>query len=143
MGIFIYVNNTPVIWYSKRQNKVETPSFGSEFIALMIGTDLVEAMRYKITCFGLWMDSPDSIFCDNKLVVNNTSVPTSILNKRHNAICYDQVRESQSAGKIRVRWIPGEINPADLLTRNTISGNDRHSIVEIVFHNKEVKRKDD
>ena len=66
-----------------------------------------------------------------------------MLNKRHNTIWYHQVRESQEAGKIRVRWIQGEINPADLFMKNTMSGNDSHSIVEIVFHNKEVKRKDD
>ena len=33
-GILIYVNNSPVLWYSKRQNSVETSSFGSEFVAL-------------------------------------------------------------------------------------------------------------
>ena len=26
-GILIYVNNTPVIWYSKRQNTLETSFF--------------------------------------------------------------------------------------------------------------------
>ena len=33
-GILIYLQNTPIIWYSKRQNTVESSSFGSEFIAL-------------------------------------------------------------------------------------------------------------
>ena len=48
LGVSIYVINTPVIWYSKRQNTVETLSFGSEFVALEIATELVEALRYKI-----------------------------------------------------------------------------------------------
>ena len=47
-GILIYVNNTPVIWYSKRQNTVETSYFGSEFVALRITTELVDAPRYKL-----------------------------------------------------------------------------------------------
>ena len=132
-----------MIWYSKRQNTVETSFVCPEFLALMIATGSVEALRYNLRCFGVRLDVPAIISCDKKSVITNASVKTSILNKRHNAICYDQVRESQSAGKILVRWIPGEINPADLLTRNTISGNDRHSIVENFFHNKEVKRKDD
>ena len=37
-GIIIFVNNSPIIWYSKRQNTVESSSFGSEFIALRIAT---------------------------------------------------------------------------------------------------------
>ena len=30
-GIIIYVNNTPVIWYNKRQKKIEASTFGFEF----------------------------------------------------------------------------------------------------------------
>jgi hypothetical protein len=33
-GIFIFVQNAPIIWFSKRQNTVEAATFGSEFIAL-------------------------------------------------------------------------------------------------------------
>ena len=105
--IMIYVNITSVIWYSKRKNTLETSSFGSEFVALSIATELVEALRYKHRCFGVRLDIPDSIFCDNKLVVTNTSVPTSMLNKRHNAICYHRVRGSQVVGNIPVGWVPG------------------------------------
>ena len=37
-GIIIYVNNAPIIWYSKQQNAVEASSFGSEFVAPRIAT---------------------------------------------------------------------------------------------------------
>ena len=33
-GIIIFVQNAPIIWFSKRQNTVESSSFGSEFVAL-------------------------------------------------------------------------------------------------------------
>ena len=32
-GIFHMVNQTPVVWFSKRQNTVETATYGSEFVA--------------------------------------------------------------------------------------------------------------
>ena len=32
-GIIIYVNDEPIIWYSKRQNTVEASSFGSYFFS--------------------------------------------------------------------------------------------------------------
>ena len=85
-GIFIYVNNTPVVWYLKRQNTLETSSFGLEFVALSDAIELFEALRYKLICFGVRLDGPASIFCDNKLLVTNSSVPTSMLNKRHISI---------------------------------------------------------
>ena len=36
--IIIYVNNAPIIWYSKLQNTIEASSFGSDFVALSIST---------------------------------------------------------------------------------------------------------
>ena len=76
--------------------------FGLEFVALRIATELVEALRYKLRCVGVRLDGPAIIFYDNNSVVTNTSVPTSMLNKRQNEICYHQLRESQAAGNIRV-----------------------------------------
>eukprot|EP00978_Attheya_sp_CCMP212_P039108 scaffold200363_cov50-Attheya_sp.AAC.4 len=32
-GILIYVNNAPMIWYTKKQNTVEAANYGSEFVA--------------------------------------------------------------------------------------------------------------
>ena len=65
-GIIIFVNNTPIICYSKLQNTVESSSFGSEFIASQIATEMVEGLMYKIHMFGLAIDGPDDVFCDNK-----------------------------------------------------------------------------
>jgi len=33
-GVLLFVNQAPILWYSKSQNTVETSTFGSEFIAL-------------------------------------------------------------------------------------------------------------
>ena len=118
---------------------VEMSSFGSDFAALSISTELVEALRYKLRFCGVRMDGPASIFCDDNLVVANASVLTSMLNKIHNAICYHRLRGSQAAGKIRVGWVPGGSNFEYLLTKTTMDGNVGHSIVEIIFHNKAAK----
>ena len=78
-GVLIYINQAPIIWYSKRQNTVEASSFGSEYIALRICTEMVEALRYKLRCFGV----PVQGLMYYVSVVTNSSVPTSVLNKRH------------------------------------------------------------
>ncbi len=92
--ILIYMNQAPIIWYSKRQNTVEASSFGSEYIALRICTEMVEVLRYKLRCFGVPIEGVCDVMCDNRSVVTNSSVPTSVLNMRHNAICYHRVREA-------------------------------------------------
>ena len=33
-GFIIYLNSAPIYWHSKKQNSVESSSFGSEFIAM-------------------------------------------------------------------------------------------------------------
>ena len=52
-GIIIYANNEPIIWYSKHQNTVEASSFGFEVFDIMIATDMIEALRYKLRSFGI------------------------------------------------------------------------------------------
>jgi hypothetical protein len=137
-GVLIYVNNALITWYSKRQNTVESSSFGSEFVALRIATELIESLRYKLRMFGVPIEGTTNVYCDNKSVVTNASIPTSVLNKRHNAICYHRVREAQAAGIINVLWIEGTSNLADLLTKTTLASNVKHDISDCIFSNKSV-----
>ena len=65
-GIVIYVNNAPIIWYSKHQDTVEASGFGLEFLASGIATDMIEDLQYKLNCFGVSLDGPAEVFCDNK-----------------------------------------------------------------------------
>ena len=43
-GIIIFVQNAPIIYYSKKQNTIEAASFGSEFVALRICKELIVAL---------------------------------------------------------------------------------------------------
>ena len=116
-GILIFVNRAPIIWFSKRQNTVETSTFGSEFIAMKIAVELLEALRYKLRMFGVPIDGPANMFCDNQSVVVNVTVPESTLSKKHNAIAYHRVREAVAAKIVRVAKEPTETNLADPLTK--------------------------
>ena len=60
-GIIIFLNNAPVIWFSKKQNTVESSSFGSEFVALRIAWDLIVGLRYKLRMFGVPIVGPASV----------------------------------------------------------------------------------
>ena len=52
-GIIIYVNNAPIIWYSKKNNTVEASSFGSDVFSPRIFTETIEALGYKFICLGI------------------------------------------------------------------------------------------
>ena len=80
-GVLIYVNNAPILWLGQRQNTVKSSSFGSEYVALRVAGDIMECLRFKLRCFGINIDGVTEIVCDNKTVVSNPSVPSSILNR--------------------------------------------------------------
>lgn len=64
-GILIFCNRAPIIWFSKRQNTVETSTFGSEFQAMKNAVELVESLlRYKLRMFGVPIEGPTNVFCD-------------------------------------------------------------------------------
>ena len=44
MGVLIFVNKVPIVWFSKCQNTVELSTFGSEFIVLKESIDLIEGL---------------------------------------------------------------------------------------------------
>jgi hypothetical protein len=117
IGIIIFVNRAPIIWYSKQQNTVETSTFGSEFVAAQIAVELIESLRYKLRMFGVLIDGPTNMYCDNNSVCSNSTKPESTLKKKHNAIAYHRVREAVATQTIRVAWEPTDSNIVDMLTK--------------------------
>jgi hypothetical protein len=116
-GIVIFLNSAPIIWYSKKQNTVESSTFGSKFVALCTAVELIIALRYKLRMFGVPLIGPANVFCDNQSVVHNATTPESTLSKKHNAICYHRVREAAAAQIIRVAKEDSATNLADALTK--------------------------
>ncbi len=116
-GIILFVNNTPVKWMSKKQKTVETSTYGSELVAARIATEMVMEVRYNLRMLGVEIDGPALMLGDNKSVVLNTTMPSSALKKKHNAIAYHRVRESIAAGILRFIHIPSSENLADFLTK--------------------------
>lgn len=107
----------PVKWYSKRQKTVETSSYGSELVALRIAIELVQELRYKLRMLGVPIDRLTTMYGDNMAVFLNTTVPSSQLKKKHNAISYHRVCEAIAAKIVRFAHIPSTMNIADILTK--------------------------
>lgn len=126
------INMAPVLWYSRRQNTVETSTFGSEFVALRIATELIESLRYKLLMFGVPIEGSANVFCDNESVVKSSGVPESRLKKKHCSIAYHRVREAIAAGTLLVYYERSESNLADLLTK-ILTANKREPLVQALL----------
>jgi len=116
-GIIIFLNRAPITWYSKKQNTVESSTFGSEFVALRIATELIISLRYKLRMMGIPIRTPCITFCDNETAIRNSTIPESMLKKKHNSIAYHRVREAVAADILRIGYIPSSDNLADMFTK--------------------------
>jgi hypothetical protein len=117
-GILLFCNRAPTIWFSKRQNSVEASTFGSEFTAMKNAVEMIESLRYKLRMFGVPIDGPTNIFCNNGAVCANTTQPKSTLTKKHHSIAYHRSsREAVAAGTVRVSKEHTSTNLADIFTK--------------------------
>ncbi|KAL7515917.1 hypothetical protein ACHAWX_000987 [Stephanocyclus meneghinianus] len=116
-GIFIFVNNTMIKMFSKKQNTVESSMYGSEMVTMRVARDFIVEMRIKLKMFGCPIAGPENVYCDDKGVVSNTSIPESMLSKKHNSINYHLIQEVVAAKIMRVAKENTQTNLSDALTK--------------------------
>ena len=134
-GIVMMVNSTVVRTFSKRQTTVESSTYGSELVASRIATDLAVEISYTLQMLGVPVDGSILLLGDNKSVVLNTTIPSSALKKKHNAIAYHRVREAIAARIVRFCHVDTEVNLADVLTK-PLANDDFHRLIRpILFRN--------
>ena len=73
-------------------------------------------------------------------VVLNTSVPSSALKKRHNAISYHRVREARAAKVMSFAYIRSEENFSDVLKKPLSDEKFHHLMKKWFFRVPEVSR---
>ena len=116
-GIMVFVNKTLVRYISKRQKTVETSSYGSELVAARMAVEIAMEYRYALRMMGVEIDGPCRMFGDNNSVILNTTLPSSMLKKKHQAIAYHAVRTAQACRIISFEHCRSEDNWADILTK--------------------------
>ena len=131
-GIMIYINMSPIIWYSKRQNTVESSTFGAELVAMRIATEMIEALRYKLKMLGVPLAGPARVMCDNQSVVISSSFPETTLKKKHCSIAYHRIREAVASNKLLIYFEYSVSNVADLFTK-VLPANERHPLIQSVL----------
>jgi hypothetical protein len=118
MSIIIHlVNQTPVQWVCRKQNVVETATYGSELMSARQATEQVMDLRYTLRMMGISLDGLAWMFGDNQSVMTSSNIPHAKLNKRHNALSYRRVREAISAKLLYFIHIDSKLYPSDFLIK--------------------------
>ena len=117
-AVLHFVNQTPIEWFSKKQPTVETATYGSEFVAAKMAVQQAMGLRTFFRYLGISITGPTHLFGDNGSVVTSGSLPHSPLRKRHHALSYHYTREAIASGAIDFQFLPGHLNPADILSKH-------------------------
>jgi hypothetical protein len=96
-GILHFINQTPCHWYSRRQGRVNTATYGPELMAARTATEQIIDLRYTLCMMGIPIDVPSWMFGDNQSVITSCTIPESTLNKQQKALSYHLVRECIAA----------------------------------------------
>ena len=77
----------------------------------------LDILACDIQMYGVPIEGPTGMFCDNKAVYKNSSTPESVLRKKHHIIAYHMCPEAVSAGICRIAKEYTDTNLADIFTK--------------------------
>ena len=117
IGLLILVGRTTVFVMSKHQEAIATSTYGAEFCAMRTAVEVVQAVRYMLSCLGVKVKHASFIYGDNQGVIQNSTIAGSSLKKKHVAIAFHKTRESAASGICHPIKIRSEHNFVDLLTK--------------------------
>ena len=117
-GVFHLINKTPFEWFAKKQATVESATYGSEYVGSKTASQQIMGARTTLRYLGVRVHGPTRMFGGNGSVVTSSTIPESPLKKRHHALAYHYTREAIASGAIDYHHLPGDINPADILSKH-------------------------
>jgi hypothetical protein len=117
-AVLHFFNQTPIEWFTKKQATVETATYGSEFVAAKMAVQQIMGLRTYLRYLGVEVKGSSLLFGDNGSVVTGGSTPHSPLKKRHHALAYHYTREAVASKAVNFQFIPGHLNPADILSKH-------------------------
>ena len=91
--------------------------------------DLRTTLRY----LGVPVNEKSYMFGDNESVVNSSKNLYSKLTKRHNALSYHRVCEAIASGYVKFSYIPGKLNPADILSKYWSYSNVKDLLLTVFY----------
>ena len=135
-----FVNTTPTDSFLKRQATVETAMYGSEFVAAKTATELIMDLRNTLRYLGVPIMTKAYMFGDNRSVLTSSTIPQSILNRRHNILSYHRVREAIATKILEFHWCSSDQNKSDILSKHWGACKSQGYNKRIIQHNPPITR---
>eukprot|EP00957_Ditylum_brightwellii_P065660 4979913-Ditylum_brightwellii.AAC.1 len=86
-------------------------------MAMKTAVEGVIVVYYMLCCLGVKVSKPTHILGDNRSVIINSNVPSSLLKKKHVVISYHMACEATAARIVHPLKTNGDWNFADVLTK--------------------------
>jgi len=102
-------------------------------MALKTGVELLEGLIYKLQMMGVPIEGYCHTCVDNMSVVNNTSIPESVLKKKSNSIAYHYVRSKCAEDILRITYENTKSTLADILTKVQVGATKKAFRDKIMF----------
>ena len=117
-GVLVMVSNMVIKTYSKCQTNHQLMD---QNFCSMNSTDIAVEIHYLLQMVGSPIEGSTLTSGDYKSDILNTTMPSSVLKKKHNAIAYHRVSEAIAAEVINFVHIDSKINVADVLTKPLVN----------------------
>jgi hypothetical protein len=132
-GVLHFLNKTSIDWYSKKQATVETTTYGSEYVAARTAVEQIIDLRNTLRYLGAPVCDYSYLFGNNNSVVGSSTTPDAKLSKRHVILSFHRVCKAVASGMVRFYYMPGSINPADILSKHWAHANIWKVLQPILF----------
>jgi hypothetical protein len=114
----IILNGAAVAWKSKKQGAVATSSSKAEFVSASKAADEIFWQRRLLDGMGLTQSSPTPLYEDNRACRIMSENPVQTEHSKHIDYCVHSLRDSVSAGVVRLVYCASRNMVADSLTKN-------------------------
>jgi hypothetical protein len=115
-GMFFFMGCL-IGWFSKVQRSVSFSSTEAELFGTILAAREAIWFRLLLEVFGYVQTAPTTIYSDNKSCIELSYDPVAFKKTKHIVLAADGLRDYVARLVIRIAYIPGPINVADMLTK--------------------------
>ena len=116
-GYIIFFNACPILWRSTLQPIITLSSTEAEYVALCTAAKEALWLKRMLSQIGFRQQQPVKIYIDNRAAIAIAENDKVTMRTRHIDLRFHWVREQIKNGEIVLLHVPGENNPADVLTK--------------------------
>ena len=117
---------------------METATSGSELVAAITATEQIMDLRNTLRYLGVPIMTKTCMVGDNKSVITSATIPQSVLNKRHNMLSYNRVREASAAKILDFYWCSSDQNKSNILSKHWEHAKVKDTIRELFDYQGEI-----